>query len=787
MSSPALHFFGIRHHGPGCARSLLHALEQLQPDSVLIEGPPEGEAVLPLLAHEDMQPPVALLVYAPDAPQQAAFYPFAAFSPEWQALQWATKHNVPVRFIDLPQTHVMALEVARQAEENAAQQEHAETEEIEEEKAEESGQTQENSEPPENEKVIPYTGDPLDALAQAAGDSDGERWWNRLVEERNDTSSLFDGIHEAMAAVREAFPYKTDPIDAQREVLREAWMRQSLRSALKSGAQRIAVICGAWHVCALQQHTNIAVKADAALLKGLPKLKVQATWAPWTYRNLSSASGYRAGVDSPGWYEHLWLHAGASNRSIHWLAKVADLLRENGLDCSSAHIIEAVRLAESLAVLRGHAHPGLAELDEAIITTVCMGDTTPLRLIKQKLIIGERLGHVPADVPQVPLQRDIAAQQKTLRLKAEAVERLLALDLRKETDLARSHFFHRLRLLEIDWATLSTNQQRNLGTFRESWQLQWQPELAVRIIQASRWGNTLIQAASAKVLHGLDASTSTSLPELADLLDAALLANLPHLVDALIERLEQQAATTADLQQLLQTLPPLARVLRYGSVRQSDNHALGKMIDSLALRAAIALPLASSSLNEEAAQKLNPAILNAHEALHLRENPEISDTWLHALHTLAHTDSAAALLRGTACHLLLDAARLNDEDLQRQLSYNLSLALPPLDTANWLTGLLNRQAVVLLHTDAIWNAVDQWLSELPSDIFTQILPLLRRSFAEFSRSERRELGEKAAQGQRVSASLTALPATATHDAHTQARAMQVLPILEELLGVKLTQ
>jgi len=780
MSSPALHFFGIRHHGPGCARSLLHALEQLQPDSVLIEGPPEGEAVLPLLAHQDMQPPVALLVYAPDAPQQAAFYPFAEFSPEWQALHWATKHNVPIRFIDLPQTHVMALEVARQAEETATQQNDAQEEE-----SEGASQNEENSDLAENEKVIPYNGDPLDALAHAAGDSDGERWWSRLVEERNDTSDLFDGIHEAMAAVREAFPHKANPADAQREVLREAWMRQSLRSALKSGAQRIAVICGAWHVCALQRYKHIAAKTDAAVLKGLPKLKVQATWAPWTYRNLSSASGYRAGVDSPGWYEHLWLHAGASNRSIHWLAKVADLLRENGLDCSSAHIIEAVRLAESLAILRGHSQPGLAELDEAIMTTVCMGDTTPLRLIEQRLIIGERLGQVPADVPQVPLQRDIAAQQKSLRLKPEAVERVLALDLRKDIDLARSHFLHRLRLLDIDWATLSINQQRNLGTFRESWQLQWQPELAVRIIQASRWGNTLAQAASAKVLHDLNASTP--LPELAHLLDAALLANLSHLVDALIERLEQQAATTADLQQLLQTLPPLARVLRYGSVRQSDNQALGKIIDSLALRAAIALPLASSSLNEEAAQSLNPALLGAHEALHLRENPNISDTWLHALHTLAHTDSAAALLRGTACHLLLDAGRLNDEDLQHQLGHNLSLALPPLDTANWLTGLLNRQAVVLLHTDAIWNAVDQWLSELPSDTFTQILPLLRRSFAEFSRSERRELGEKAAQGQRVTAPLMASSATPAHDPHTQARAAQVLPILEELLGMRLTQ
>ena len=29
--------FGVRHHGPGCARSLVTALEALNPDAVLIE------------------------------------------------------------------------------------------------------------------------------------------------------------------------------------------------------------------------------------------------------------------------------------------------------------------------------------------------------------------------------------------------------------------------------------------------------------------------------------------------------------------------------------------------------------------------------------------------------------------------------------------------------------------------------------------------------------------------------------------------------------------------------
>ena len=41
--------FGVRHHGPGCARSLQAALEQLKPDIVLVEGPPDAQDALPLL------------------------------------------------------------------------------------------------------------------------------------------------------------------------------------------------------------------------------------------------------------------------------------------------------------------------------------------------------------------------------------------------------------------------------------------------------------------------------------------------------------------------------------------------------------------------------------------------------------------------------------------------------------------------------------------------------------------------------------------------------------------
>jgi len=80
---------GIRHHGPGSARSMLAAFDALRPDLILVEGPPEATGLMGLVADPDLRPPVAILAYDPEEPERSAFYPFATFSPEWQAMRFA--------------------------------------------------------------------------------------------------------------------------------------------------------------------------------------------------------------------------------------------------------------------------------------------------------------------------------------------------------------------------------------------------------------------------------------------------------------------------------------------------------------------------------------------------------------------------------------------------------------------------------------------------------------------------------------------------------------------------
>ena len=97
-----LRLFGIRHHGPGSAASLVAALDAFRPDMVLLECPADAEAALATATHPELVPPVALLVYNPKQQGQASFLPFAEFSPEWQAVHWAARHGAHVRCMDLP-------------------------------------------------------------------------------------------------------------------------------------------------------------------------------------------------------------------------------------------------------------------------------------------------------------------------------------------------------------------------------------------------------------------------------------------------------------------------------------------------------------------------------------------------------------------------------------------------------------------------------------------------------------------------------------------------------------
>ncbi|MGC0366205.1 hypothetical protein ABH922_004189 [Rhodococcus sp. 27YEA15] len=687
--------FGIRHHGPGSARAVRHALEDFAPDVVLIEGPSDADPLVMLAASEAMEPPVALLAYATGEPSTAAFWPFAVFSPEWQALTWAASNGAQARFCDLPAFNVLAGEATQTARD----------------------------------------GDPLARLAAAAGHDDTERWWDSVIESGSDTGSSgsdsFEAIAEAMAALRESVPIDEETAH------REAYMRQVLRRTLKGGAQRVAVVCGAWHAPALVGRLGPAT-ADARILKGMAKVKTSLTWVPWTHSRLASASGYGAGITSPGWYHHLF--TAPDEMITRWLTKVARVLRSEDLPISSAHVIEAVRLADTLAAIRSRPLAGLSEVTEATRSVMCDGNDVLLDLVTRRLVVGEALGAVPEETPTVPLDADLRARAKTLRLKQQAGAKNLDLDLRRTIDVERSHFLHRLAVLGIDWAVPVDSDVRSTGTFRETWSLQWKPECAVSVIEASLWGTTVAVAAAMKIGSTVR-QPGIGLAELIELLERSLLADLPEALTDVLAAISSVAALDNDVAHLMVALPALTRTLRYGDVRGTDLPALTEVGDGLLIRICTGLGIAVTGLGDDGAEEFRELLDKVHAAVMTRDDVAASARWLNALSGLIDRGDVNGILVGRMVRLLRDAGVIPEVEAAERLSRALSIGSTPVDKAGWVDGFIGGGGLVLIHDRQLLTLIDDWVRRLREQDFIDTLPLLRRTFGAFEPGERRAIGQ----------------------------------------------
>jgi len=381
-------------------------------------------------------------------------------------------------------------------------------------------------------------------------------------------------------------------------------------------------------------------------------------------------------------------------------------------------------------------------------------------------------------------------------LKPDATETNLELDLRKPLDLERSHLLHQLSLLNLPWGKLQFVGNAK-GTFRESWRLQWQPEFAVRLIEAGIWGNTIELAAT---MWTSDRANHANLPDLTQLIDQTLLANLPQAITHLMTRLQAEAAIASDITHLMAALPPLVNVLRYGTVRQFETETVGHVVDGLIARICIGLPVAVASLDDDAAANLYQLVIAVHGAIGLLQKPDALEMWQHVLIKLADQQGLHGLLAGRCCRLLFEATVFDPEDTARRLGLALSTAIEPAQSAAWIEGFLTGSGLLLLHNPTLWRVLDNWVVQLPADTFTAILPLLRRTFSTFPAPERRQMGARVRQQPEEWASAMSSSGTGrgnelwetsgkfagrSDETNSIAQAEAILPLVAQLLGISL--
>ena len=805
MGGPVI--FGVRHLSPAAAFQLRKALEKAAPDLVLVEGPSDLNDQMKWLCHPDTRFPAAILAYTQTPPVRTILYPFAIYSPEIQAILWAHEHGVECRFMDLPSGVFLALEKQGTAEETAAGAEGKEAAEKSREGAEgketaekarevaegkeaaeeakevaegketaekakeavEGKETAEKAEVAEGKEVAEKVEGKEDRGGTETGLSGKEReglgdttesvyrrleiftgeehdtFWERNFEQTGERYQEAAGTFGRM--LREAS--SDDARSTAETLVREAYMKRVILQAVAAGipAEKIFIVCGAFHVAGLEGNQPMTDEEERAL----PRMDSTATLMPYSYYRLSSRSGYGAGNKAPAYFELLWeaMQGGGLEETPYlYLTRLAAAHRRAGNIVSSAEVIEAARLADTLAAMRGSRYPVLADLRDASVTTMGHGNFSELALAAADTEIGKKIGFLPEGVSRTSVQEDFYRQLKELRLEKYRTAELqeLDLDLREKlnvksrqaalADLRRSFFLHRLRVLGIHFATLLPSRQTD-ANWGEYWNLRWTPEAEIEIVESSLLGETIETAAAYAMKER--AENSATIAQAAAIFEDAFLCGMPTAAVHALSMLQSLSVEAAALNDVTETAWRLSFVIRYGDLRQFRTEPVIPLLKQLYLRACLILeescicdakaaPVVAGSM-----ERLNALVL-AHDFLE-------EERLLALLREISDRDDLNPHCSGFALAILLERGIAGEDLLAREVARRLSPGVPADLGAGWFEGLAAKNRRALIVRLSLWRQLDEYLTGLDDTAFRRALVFLRRAFADFSPGEKNDVAE----------------------------------------------
>lgn len=710
MKEPIL--FGVRHLSPAGGWHLRRLLEDVKPRLVLVEGPSDLTPQMADLTHPQTHPPVALLAFTMDAPVRSILYPFAVYSPEYQAIQWAAEHGAACRFMDLPSDVFLALADADRPDEG------------------EEGR-----------------GEVYRALDAQTGEDGHETFWERTLEHTAAPGAYHAGADAFGAQLRRLTAGQDS--DWAETLVREAYMRRQIDAAVAEGfaPEEIVVVTGAYHVEGLRTASPMT---DSELLS-LPRVPASRTLMPYSYYRLSSRSGYGAGNKAPAYYGLLWesLCRGEPRYAAHsYLSRVAIWQRQHGTPVSPAEVIEAVRLADALAELRGSSVPALRDLRDAAVTCLGQGRFSAISQAVADTEIGTRIGTLPDGVSRTSIQADFYRQLRDLKLEKyrSVTAQELPLDLRENRmvkqeksaflDLERSFFLHRLRVLGIGFVRLGKAAQEN-ATWAEPWTLCWTPEAEIELVEAALKGDTVAQAAALQMKERVEGAAGMG--GIAAVIEDAFTCGMPAAVRNATAALQAMAVEAVALDDLAATAHRLSAVLQYGSIRRLDAAPLIPILQQIFLRACLLLPGAcicddgGAEAITEAMNRLNAASL-AHESLD-------GEAWLHALWETAGRDDLNTRCSGFAAAILLERGVMDGETLSAEVQRRLSRGISADLGAGWFEGLAMKNRYALIARLSLWESLSGYLDTLDEEEFKRALVFLRRAFADFSPREKSDIAE----------------------------------------------
>jgi hypothetical protein len=730
--------FGVRHLSPGAAHHLERALDALRPTAVLVEGPSDATEQIRHLVHKDTRPPLALLAYTRTRPVRSIVYPLAEYSPEWVALTWGMRHcPKATRFIDLPAAVFLEL--------------HSITEPEPAEAAPPDGQggsqpagAPKRRKPSEHTRA--YLDDPHEAIARLAGDPDHETWWERHFEHTSEPAAYVHQIFELGRGLREL----RELGEKDENLIREAYMRRCIRAVLAEGHEpgRVLVVCGAFHAPAL---THELPAMDDREVKKLPRVETSLTLMPYSYYRLSSQSGYGAGNHAPAYFQRLHEErkAGRAGRlASRYLSEVAHAMRKGGQIRSAAEVIEAVRLATSLAALSESCAPCLRDLRDAAVTCLGRGEPELVRPYLAEVEVGHSIGKLPKGVSRTALQDDFYLQLEALRLEKYQVDKEqepLELDLRENRfvkgeeaafrDRNRSIFLHRLDALGLEFGKRQ-EVKGQYGTAREQWKLRWKPDCEIQLVEAALKGDTVEVASAVGLSERLAACDRVD--QAAGIVKDAIRCQLVDALEDARRRVQAVGVEDSGFVPLAKAVDDLAESISYKDVRKFDPEPLRPLLGQLFLRACLLLKQACVC-DRAGAKEVERALLALDRVTGENAGDVDGKRWDRELAEVAAADNLNPYLSGLACSIMLEKGRIGEDELSREVSRRLSSGVDAELGAGWFEGLVKGNRQALFARLALWRQLDAYIVSLEDEEFRQALVYLRRAFGEFEPGEIRRV------------------------------------------------
>ena len=717
-------YLPVRHHSPGCAWHVDRVIRRERPEAVLIEGPRNANALIPLLADSRTRAPVALFLtfverFDEELPRRhGAWYPLCDYSPELAAIRAAAAIGARAAFIDLTLPEVVM----------AAGGDGTGT--------------------PQSLLGEPFFshGRFIEAACRRTGARDGNDLWDHLFEldfRERTSGQFFGGVLAYCAMVRMSIP--ETQLSEGGTLVRE----QAMAAAVAREKGRVVVVTGGLHSVALPG----TAPAD------LPKCHLaagdaQVALARYSFEQLDQLNGYSSGMPGPEFYQREW----EERPALDLLAEIARECRARLKSVSPADTIAAWEHVAGLARLRSHHRPSREDLLDGVRSLFVKGaidaEGVPVLAIARKALAGSRIGEVPAEAGEPPIVRDFRATAAMLRLKLDRPEAsTVTLDLyRSERHRLASRFFHRLQFLEVPFAAIARGPDFvkgvDTGRIQEVWQYCWTPQTEAALLLLSRYGSTVADAASATLLERFEEAERRGVAGSAQ---AAVGLVLSSCVMGLHQRSAELMARTGALVARDASFPSVAHAMEQLIILDrareplDARHLSGVVELALAAyrRACFLIPDLAQTAAEEEKGALDALNVLRQAVETLGDTPLLADLRAGQLAVLLRVPEAGSpALQGGAAGMLYGDGRLASQEVARHLKGHLSADAGR--GVRFTYGLLRTARSILWHEPACLAALHELLSELSEEEFLRIVPHLRLAFADLSPRETDRVAEAVA-------------------------------------------